>query len=400
MMNNMQKALDYFAKMGIPIKDGLIDVKALTDEQIELLKQWENETEIEGIMMPEIDDFYRSVLLAISTNPQKTEDGKIRYLFGKGIGVEIALRGEIEDRIKYNTLPIYRSHSDFELYDTKENPYGDSIFRDIFGSQEIYPETATKGLKNLPEGYMDSTYEKVNLDGYEVLVPQLEILFLDKFLRGESTPRNGVYDCELLAQEYELDIDLLKEYLEKYYFKHNDENLKSSESRYKINFNKIICRNIKNGLYEQDDIEVVINELNNHISEITTINTVANGIRPKMYIPITMQDFHFDENGNIVLNEDYSLRTTELISNMTQQEIQNYREETLQRLEELFKRVAEKRVRKPENKKQLGVSDFEEVAYDKHTVGTLETAKNAVITEQQHEEEAKKENGGQSISDD
>ena len=59
----MQKALEYFAKMGLPIKNGLIDSSALTEEQITLLKQWENETEINGIMMPELEDFYKTLLL-------------------------------------------------------------------------------------------------------------------------------------------------------------------------------------------------------------------------------------------------------------------------------------------------------------------------------------------------
>ena len=49
--------------MGLPIKNGLIDSSALTEEQITLLKQWENETEINGIMMPELEDFYKTLLL-------------------------------------------------------------------------------------------------------------------------------------------------------------------------------------------------------------------------------------------------------------------------------------------------------------------------------------------------
>lgn len=168
--------------MSIPIKNGLINSENLNDEHIKLLKEWENKTEIGGIIMPQLEDFYRSVLVAISLNPQKNEDGKIEYLFGKGIGVEIALRGKVQGRNVFGTEPMYRSHSDFELYDTKENPHT-QYFQEVFGSQEFYPQTKTKGLKDIPEGEMDTTHEIVDLDGYKILIPKLEILFLDKFLR-------------------------------------------------------------------------------------------------------------------------------------------------------------------------------------------------------------------------
>ena len=294
---NMQEALEYFASMGLPMKNGLIDVQSLTDEQIDLLKKWKSETSIHGIIMPKIEDFYRSVFVAISTHPQKTEDGKINYLFGKGIGVEIALRGEISGRKQFCTKPIYRSHSDFELYNTKENPYSD-IFQEIFGSQEFYPESATKGLKNIPNGYMDSTYETVIVDGYEILVPQLEILFLDKFLKKEGT------------------------------------------------------------------------------------------------IPISEEDVDVNENGEVVISRDYISRTIELISDSTDKKIKNERIETLTELEELFRRVKEGRT-----EKLLTISDFEEMAYDEHTIGTIEKVEKATKN-MEKENISTNEKGGNSLEND
>ena len=400
----MQKALEYFAKMGLPIKNGLIDSSALTEEQMTLLKQWENETEINGIMMPELEDFYKTLLLAISTHPQKTEDGQINYLLGKGIGVEIALRGKIPTRTQYDTSPIYRSHSDFELYDTKENPYS-VVFQEIFGSQEYYPETKTKGLRNIPEGYMDNTYETVILEGYEILVPQLEILFLDKFLRKESTPREGIYDCELLADRYELNVELIKQYLEEYYFRYENQMKLDVEERYKKNFARILTRNLNQELYDNQDIKSVVNQWNARIREISETNksVIVSGIRPEMYIPITQDDVYINENGEIALEEEYTLKTMELIPNVTKQQIKETRIDTLVKLDELFARVAERRAEKSKTEDCLNIKDYEDLAYDEQTVTTLEGAVNEIknhIREKDSMKKETKEKEGQTLGDD
>ena len=392
---NMQEALEYFASMGLPMKNGLIDVQSLTDEQIDLLKKWKSETSIHGIIMPKIEDFYRSVFVAISTHPQKTEDGKINYLFGKGIGVEIALRGEISGRKQFCTKPIYRSHSDFELYNTKENPYSD-IFQEIFGSQEFYPESATKGLKNIPNGYMDSTYETVIVDGYEILVPQLEILFLDKFLKKEGTPRDGVYDCELLAREYELDFELIKEYLEKYYFSYEEQKQRNTEKEYKENFASRLSRNLTNEFDDNENIELTVNEWNNKVIQMASIskNVQISGIKADMYIPISEEDVDVNENGEVVISRDYISRTIELISDSTDKKIKNERIETLTELEELFRRVKEGRT-----EKLLTISDFEEMAYDEHTIGTIEKVEKATKN-MEKENISTNEKGGNSLEND
>ena len=47
-----------------------------------------------------------------------------------------------------------------------------------------------------------------------VLVPQLELLFLDKYIERESTPRTEGYDADLLARQYVLDRAKIHEYLD------------------------------------------------------------------------------------------------------------------------------------------------------------------------------------------
>ena len=360
MKNSMQEALKYFQDMGLPTKNGLIDSDSLTDEHIQLLREWENKTEIEGIIMPQLEDFYRSVLVAISLNPQRNEDGKIVYLFGKGIGIEIALRGKVQGRNVFETEPIYRSHSDFELYDAKESPYT-QFFQDVFGSQEFYPPTKTKGLRDIPEEEMDITHESVDLDGYEILIPKLEILFLDKFLRKESTPRESGYDCELLAERYDLDSNLVYEYLEKYYFK------------YRINEERTIEENTKNSLLQQiinnlnytieDDnvtnIEQAIETLNMKIESFREISESisVNGIRVNAYTPLTLQDVLIDEQGRCSLTQEYIDIATQVVSEKTNSTIEDMNSSTLQELNDVFERAEKSKMMVSEEKGKSGFAD-------------------------------------------
>lgn len=394
MENNMEKALQYFQTMGIPIKDGYIDSN-LTDEQIEILKKWRDNTMINGIMMPDEEDFYRSILLAISLQPQKDENGKIVYLFGKGIGVEVALRGTIEGRENDNIEVPYRSHSDFELYDVKKDEPYKRGFQEIYGSQEWYPTTETKGLKKIPEGYMDKTYETVVIDGYEVLVPQLEILFLDKFLKRESTPREEGYDCELLAQRYNLDINLIKQYLEKHYIKPMQEQKQTGGEKYKQNFTSGVIRNLKFE-YESDDdnkaeyadqqfaLEETIRGVNERVNIATKMDITVNGIRAKMFVPLTVDDVSMGENGEFILSDSYIKRTIENISKVTEREVNDTGVKTLQDLDEMFDRID----------RQLGIDDYAGLAYDKETVGTTEQVVGIF-----EEDNTKEQEGGPSIDD-
>lgn len=390
MKNNMKEALEYFQNLGIPVKDKYIDL-SLTDEQIEALKKWKDKTQIDGIMMPEEADFYKSILLAISLEPQKNDEGQISYLFGKGIGVEIALRGNIKGREQHEIDIPYRSHSDFELYDRNVENY-QKAFNELYGNQEYYPPTKTKGLQNLPEGLMDNTYETVMLDGYEVLVPQLEILFLDKFLRKENTPREEGYDCELLAEKYDLDIDLIKKYLEENYFSYTFEAEEKTCESQKQNFENKIIRILENEC-ETNQVELgnAIENINENIGfyQRQGIKTFWSGILSSTYLPLKITDISINENGEFVLSEEYIARTIANISDFTEQKIKSTKIDTLNELDELFIRIKNQ-------KKELDINDYAELAYNNKTIGTLEQATVALKLELTKEEKE----GGKDLGDD
>jgi len=360
MKNSMNEAIKYFESIGIPIKNGFIHSASLTDEHIQLLREWENKTEIDGIMMPQLEDFYRSVLVAISLNPQKNEEGKIKYLFGKGIGIEIALRGKVQGRNVFETEPIYRSHSDFELYDAKENIYT-QYFHDIFGSQEHYPPTETKGLRDIPEGEMDNTHEIVDLDGYEILIPKLEILFLDKFLRKEVTPRESGYDCELLAKRYDLDKNLVYEYLEKYYFNYKMNEERRTEESTKNNLSRAIIKNL-NYIMKGDNaisVEQAIEILNKKIESVRAINEniSTNGIRVNTFTPLTLQDVFIDAQSRSTLTQEYIKKAVKVVSDKTNSIIENMQNITLQQLNDIFERTEKSKMIASEEKGKDGLVD-------------------------------------------
>ena len=358
MNNGMQEAVSYFEGIGIPMKDGFVDVSKLTEEKVERLKKWERDTEQHGIMMPCIEDFYRALLVALSVHPQRDANGNINYLFGKGFGTEVALRGDVSARTKHNTNPIYRSHSDFELYDAKV--FTTRAFWEIFGSQEFFPPDRTKGLVNFEEDYMDSTYETVNVDGYEVLVPQLELLFADKFLNKEGTPRDGVFDCELLAKEYDLDFDLIKKYVKEHGYETviKPKKLAESRDRYKQYFEKKILNQINSRLKVSGNIQLSLQDLNDSFRLLENIkNSSAYGVKTDMFIPLTDIDVIISDNIATALTEDYKDRTNEYVAKTTQKYIEEAKMAPIEELNELIERVnasREKENKEQEEKKEYG----------------------------------------------
>lgn len=179
-------------------------------EQLDRLQVWREATFPDGIEMPDTETFARKVLLAQALMPQRDEKGRPTYLMGKGIGLEIAVQGEVRGRQKRTESPRYRTHSDFEIYgfDEKNPPAGYGDFHHVFGGQEFFPTSKTKGLHELPENYLHDTSEEVNLGGVLVLVPGLEAQFVDKTekanVKGERELR-GMTDAEALARTYTID---------------------------------------------------------------------------------------------------------------------------------------------------------------------------------------------------
>ena len=234
----MVEAQDFFRSKGLEIDENGLVKLPLTEEKLLELKNWQEETIGKGgILMMTLQDFYKKVLLATSLFPQRDGD-EINYLQGKGTGTEIALLGQVEGRDKKSVNFPFRSHSDFELYgvdvEKQRKIQNEKVhiypkeFRQVFGNQEYFPLSTTKGLKEIPEDLLHETSEEVDFGGIKILVPQLELLFLDKYIASESTPREEGSDAELLARTYDLDRDKLHEYLDRFVLKPAEQKLREN----------------------------------------------------------------------------------------------------------------------------------------------------------------------------
>ena len=231
------EAQDFFKSMGVEIDENGLVKMPISSEKLAELKKWQEETVGQGgILMTNLQDFYKKVLLATSLFPQR-DGNEINYLQGKGTGTEIALLGQVVGRKKNPVNFPIRSHSDFELYGVdvekqKQVQTSHSIypieFAEVFGNQEYFPLSATKGLKEIPEDLLHETAEDVDFGGIKILVPQLELLFLDKYIAAESTPREDGSDAELLARAYDLDRDKLHEYLDRFVLKPTEKRLRKN----------------------------------------------------------------------------------------------------------------------------------------------------------------------------
>ncbi len=276
-------------------------------DQIRQLAEWRKEV---GVMpeTPTIESFYQKTLLAASLWRQESE-GKINYLFGKGAGVEIALLGEVEGRKKNNASVSYRPHSDFELYaveynadENGANQGGIEVYTDefveVFGPQEYLPTTRTKALEDLPADLLHMTSERVNLAGVTLLVPQLEILFLDKWQSRETTPRPEGYDDEVLAKEYDLDAMLLHDYLQRFVIEPSLKRMKKEREEFEERHFEAISGHYR--AYKYD-----IQALNAELAMFSNRDVRYGGIGVKYWIPLERNQI--DADGNIT---DKALRAT------------------------------------------------------------------------------------------
>ena len=283
-------------------------------EQIERLAEWHDKV---GVMpeMPTVESFYQKTLLAASLWRQE-EDGKINYLFGKGAGVEIALLGEVQGRKKKETPVSYRPHSDFELYAVEYNAAanganlgGADVYTDefvkVFGGHEYFPVTKTKGLEDLPPDLLYKTAERVNLGGITLLVPQLEILFLDKWNAREATPRPEGFDDEVLARQYSLDVPLLHDYLQRFIVEPRLAKLEREEAEFLDEHFEAISR-----LYNAYDKNV--EALNAELATFADRDIRYGGLTTKFWIPLEASQI--DAEGKII-DEDLRKEIEKKIAN-------------------------------------------------------------------------------------
>ena len=318
--------------------------------KIDELKEYHTRTSKNGIIMPDIESFDTKTKLAIKLWPQINGDGRIDYLLGKGLGVELALRGKVKGRKKYNNNFPYRSHSDFEIYNAPYTSY-DSIpeskaFTYVFGGQEIYPKSATKGLHELPPSLMDSTYEEVEYNGETFLIPELEILFLDKYLKQESTPRSEGCDAILLLKEYDLSLEKILNYFDEYYI--NPESKKIQENynfdkmynQSLISLNKRMINSCKD-YCEEEGIEFNLETLNKYVNKkISSFKRISPSINVDGIIVSLCPDNieYVLEDGKFVISKNTEEVLKENIKDMVDSKIQKLQDER-EELIEVYNRV-------------------------------------------------------------
>jgi hypothetical protein len=345
----IQSAQHFFRAKGLAIdEEGLVSPQ-MTEEQLQGLAEWHRATQPGGIDMPDEDTFYKKVLLGVSLWRQKEADN-INYLMGKGVGVEVSLRGTIEGRTKRAVNFPYRSHSDFELYAAynpgdsnagKENVYSPQ-FKRVFGSQEYFPSTDTKGLKKLPPELLYQTAETVNLGGIKVKVPQLELQFLDKWNSAESTPRAEGNDAELLARQYVLDRELIRKYLIELVINRQVRELEQKIQEDIDTQLKSISRLLKGtkaSLQEKKQeitTQAMLEDLNDYLGTYLDFPDVSvGGIHTAFWVPI--EPHQIDLEGNIV-DEQLKQQITEKIKAKAEARIKALisREKVM---DELFNRI-------------------------------------------------------------
>ena len=318
----VKEAQNFFRSLGLAVEnDGLV-TKEPTGEQLVKLREWHDQTRDGGIDMPTEKAFYEKVLLAISLWRQQ-EGEKTNYLLGKGTGVEVALRGNITGRTKRPIEFSYRSHSDFELYgvdyEAAENgtnlggkPVYTEPFVKIFGSQEYFPVTKTKGLKNIPPTLLYDTAEVVDFGGVSARVPQLELLFLDKYMARESTPRPEGHDAELLARQYVLDRAKTHQYLDQLVIEPAVAQIQAQTQRDYQGQLDSIKRNIAftRREFEEEEIDPapqdLVARINERIQSMLDIHGMEksisySGIRLNLWETLTPEQI--DNEGNIVDQE-------------------------------------------------------------------------------------------------
>ena len=318
----VKEAQNFFRSLGLAVEnDGLV-TKEPTGEQLVKLREWHDQTRDGGIDMPTEKAFYEKVLLAISLWRQQ-EGEKTNYLLGKGTGVEVALRGNITGRTKRPIEFSYRSHSDFELYgvdyEAAENgtnlggkPVYTEPFVKIFGSQEYFPVTKTKGLKNIPPTLLYDTAEVVDFGGVSARVPQLELLFLDKYMARESTPRPEGHDVELLARQYVLDRAKTHQYLDQLVIEPAVAQIQAQTQRDYQGQLDSIKRNIAftRREFEEEEIDPapqdLVARINERIQSMLDIHGMEksisySGIRLNLWETLTPEQI--DNEGNIVDQE-------------------------------------------------------------------------------------------------
>ena len=339
---HIASAQKLFSSMGATIETtGLMNPPAEATQMTQI-SQWCHESTFEGHQMPITESyppgetFYPKVLLAASFWRQKTPDNRINYLLGKGVGVEIAIQGQIKNRTKRRNVPAIRSHSDFEFYDVKDNNKADcswqqgqppytKAFKETLRWGESFPPHATKTLRKIPLDFLDKTAETVNLGGVELAVPELEFMFVDKLISPETRPRPEGADHLLLARIYQLDQSKIHAYLDQFYIDPCRQMLETALPNSVRGQIEAVIAKLKEyrKIY---DIKGAVAELNREMEELASQKfkpVAAAGVTINHWLELTPDQV--DDEGNII-DETFEEKQRQKILEENKKEIDKLKE--------------------------------------------------------------------------
>ena len=304
----------------------LLNKEVLDYNDIKEIRNYHIDTSSEGVMVKTYDDFINKILLMVKLWPQK-EGNNINYLFGSSVGLELALQGNVVGKKKNNNCYTYRPHNEIILYNVKIIDYEDTQdsynFKEAFGNIEFYPSYELKVLSNINNDLLDKNYETVIINNHKVLIPELEILFLEKYLQRELVSRSEGYDYELLFNEYELDIDKILNYLEDYYIKPKI----SKDEEY---YNELLGRQIKAIERILNNGGKIITNLENLELQIDAFPKGKNmnyaGISIDLWIPLNIKSITFKNKYYYIDDKKYLEKLKQRIKIYSESEYQRYEE--------------------------------------------------------------------------
>lgn len=356
----IDSAVELFAvQMELPLRsNGLIDGMSLSGYQVAALHEWHRST-TEGCVQIRENEFYAKVYLAASLWPNFDVDGNVEHLFGKGTGVEIVLQGEVVGRTARPVNFPIRHHSDFEHYGVTNLsfPYAPPFYS-VFGAQEF--REGTKALA-IPAGEMHERAEVVAFGGIRLMVPQLEVMFLDKYLSSETTPRpvdgrEPVYDAIALAEKYPLDRGVVGDLYQKYFC---DPKIKDAESAVASVADQVahearritrVLRSVRNAIVEEHpdtaapSVSELVAILNAEVEKSRTnppSMQMFYGIEAATWIPLTAGDV----NESLIVAPGYTDRMHEERSSALRSraaEVKSNLTESARELDNVLRKIEEK----------------------------------------------------------
>ena len=298
--------------------------KELNDIDIEKLRLWNIDTSDEGVIMPDYYSFVDKILIISKLCKQK-EDDRINYLFGMGVGIELALQGNVIGRCKNNNCYPYRPHSEIYLYnvDNKNIEFYNSNLFKVFNKCKILNKDKTYMLNGLSNDLLDNNYDMVMINNHKVLIPCLEILFLDSYLSGGMDKRVEGYDYQLLIREYKLDVDKIINYLENYYVNYLIDNFDSKYDNLVEEQISAIERILNTG--KRADRSLF--NLEEQISSYPTGNNLKYaGIYVDLWIPLDVDSVVYKNGGYKIIDNKYIEKLKSRVRLYKENEMQRYEE--------------------------------------------------------------------------